>query len=833
MTLNSRENSRATGEPVELYLLKGAEPSVEGALRSVVLGPGTGEYSLGTTRVTAATGGWPLNEYAGQDRSDFVVALDQLQATVPELERVCLKVAWHGNDLRVGACEIKPMVETATRNSSPYQWRSGPVGRSTTPVLSLNAGVPAYGGAPGDRSIYEAIREIRARGLKVMLHPVILMDIPAGNTKPNPYGGTGQTAYPRRRDITCNPAPGLVGTPDKTVDVMPQIVNFFGSVAASAFGWNAAGRYVEYSGSAGEWSFRRFILHMARIAAAAGGVDDFLLCSDLYGITTLRNAAGFPVIDRLKTLAADVRSMLGAGARLSYGAGWVEYHNYRPADGSGDVLFHLDGLWSDSNVDFVGIVNYLPVSDWRDGALHLDRQRGWTSIYDSDYLRSNIEGGENFAWSYASTAARNTQNRTPITDAAYSEPWVFRDADIRSWWMLPHYNRPGGVRAASPTAWVPGSKPLVFVEFGCPAVDKGTNLPGAVYDPPSSTLRPHYSLSTPDDSIQRAYYEAMLGYWPTQAPAGMLDGASAMFASFWDVRPDPTFPLLEDAWRDTAYWSTSHALSGRLRLGEAQPVGSFGTYAFTNAEVSITRDGVLYRPVPIHRSAISSSGSLDNQTLTIDIADGFDTSFDREFVSMNPECVTSLTIRQGHLGEDPDDPQNFVVVWAGRVLGATKADRATQLSAEPISTSMRRVGLRQNYQRGCPHVLYGPDCRANRPAATRTMVVASISATGVIRLTASLATDSLVSAKYTGGLVSWRDEAGGLVIRTIYRVPENDSLQARGVLTSLAAGDAVSVTLGCNHTPDDCRLVHRNILNYGGQPYIPLENPLGPRNEFF
>jgi hypothetical protein len=57
---------------------------------------------------------------------------------------------------------------------------------------------------------------------------------------------------------------------------------------------------------------------------------------------------------------------------------------------------------------------------------------------------------------------REAQLRTPITDGAYGEPWVFRYKDLRSWWSEPHHDRIGGVRQEMPTAWVPRSKPFRF-----------------------------------------------------------------------------------------------------------------------------------------------------------------------------------------------------------------------------------------------------------------------------------------------------------------------------------------------------------------------------------
>ena len=38
----------------------------------------------------------------------------------------------------------------------------------------------------------------------------------------------------------------------------------------------------------------------------------------------------------------------------------------------------------------------------------------------------------------------------------------------------------------TPTDWVPRSKPVGFIEYGCPAVDKGANQPNVFIDPKSS-----------------------------------------------------------------------------------------------------------------------------------------------------------------------------------------------------------------------------------------------------------------------------------------------------------------------------------------------------------
>ena len=110
------------------------------------------------------------------------------------------------------------------------------------------------------------------------------------------------------------------------------------------------------------------MLHYAHLCALAGGVDAFCIGSEMRGLTQIRDSAdGYPAVRALCTLAEEVRAILGPDTRIGYAADWSEYFGHQPADGSGDVLYHLDPLWASPAIDFVGIDNYMPLSDWRDG----------------------------------------------------------------------------------------------------------------------------------------------------------------------------------------------------------------------------------------------------------------------------------------------------------------------------------------------------------------------------------------------------------------------------------------------------------------------------------
>ena len=602
---------------------------VEQLIRAVTMIPGSTEFGYDpepVSRMVSPGNRVALNRHVDGADSDWQAALDELQAICPAVARVGLVVAWFGDDLRANTCSLKPAVVDRTTVTAPANWQAAGLTRATAQLNSTYDGKPAFGGTPSDASIVRAIRDLTERGLAVTFYPFIMMDVPAGNGLADPYGGAEQAAYPWRGAVTLSVAPGEPGSPDKTAAAATEIAAFVGTAVPGDFA--IVGDDVIYSGP-DEWSLRRFVLHSAHLCKAAGGVDAFLIGSELRGLTTVRSSAsGYPFVAALVDLANDVRAVLGPVTKLSYAADWSEYFGHQPADGSGDVFFHLDPLWADTAIDFVGIDNYMPLSDWRDGSDHLDAAL-WDSGRDVAYLRANIAGGERHDWYYVSDIDRDAQIRTPITDGAYAKPWVFRPKDLVGWWSNQHFDRPGGVEAASPTAWVPEAKPIWFAELGCPAVDKGPNQPNVFPDPKSSTGGlPHYSSGLRDDLVQRRFIAAALGYWdpddvdfdeaanPVSSVYGgrMVDHA-AIHLWTWDARPFPMFPLLTDVWSDGGNWETGHWLDGRLgaltaEALVAQLLADYRVSASLVEDLDGIVDGFLVGQVASARSTLAPLSQL-------------------------------------------------------------------------------------------------------------------------------------------------------------------------------------------------------------------------------
>lgn len=230
--------------------------------------------------------------------------------------------------------------------------------------------------------------------------------------------------------------------------------------------------------------------------------------------------------------------------------------------------------------------------------------------------------------------------------------------------------------------------------------------------------------------------------------------------------------------------------------------------------------GVNFIATPISMSNIVDTGSRERSSVTVFLPDT-DPLIDL-FRDYPPSYVVGLTVFEHHAGDD-----EMRAVWSGRVLSYNSDDYEAELRCEPIQSSMQRPGLRRRWQRSCPHVLYSTACGATTPAVSATV---SLVEAGTLTFPSNWTADH---ASFNGGMVEWTLPDGRSERRTILESTSNGVVRLSGVAAGLSNGDAVSIFKGCNHLVTDCENVHNNILNYGGQPNIPVDNPVGIKNIYY
>ena len=466
-------------------------------ISGVNLLPATGEFTYDTIpylgqRVTESSL-TSINRYANGGplagtgtTTDYTIAIDDLQAQFPGCATVSVVVAWFGSSTDIAACRIYP--STTYINGAFQQaggaadvWRCSSLTQSSAgliPIPQVGSSY-IYGGTPSDQSIVRCIRDLKARGLRVAFYPFILM-----TASGEPW--RGRISY---------------GGADISSAAATAVDNFLGGAAIANFTQDATNLTVAYSGSLTDYTYRRMILHYANLCCVAGGVDLFLLGSELRGIETIRGPAwtkagtvsggtttwDYPFVGGLAQLASDVRTVFdNAGLSrdtinlhnlIAYSADWSVWMGYQHPGENGQWP-HLDQLYASPNIDFVSFDNYLPLSDWTSGDGGLDAQNwleapssgtwppaagtfnglgmtGQPTIYSIPYLKANIEGGEYFNWFY------NDGNNLGIgfdpngTDLRVSLPQgdrlsqsrnayspnqqILANKQLRWWWNNEHY----------------------------------------------------------------------------------------------------------------------------------------------------------------------------------------------------------------------------------------------------------------------------------------------------------------------------------------------------------------------------------------------------------
>lgn len=248
-------------------------------------------------------------------------------------------------------------------------------------------------------------------------------------------------------------------------------------------------------------------------------------------------------------------------------------------------------------------------------------------------------------------------------------------------------------------------------------------------------------------------------------------------------------------------------------------------YRLTDADQDIDLGNQSFLRETIARTDLQTDGSLKKQKITISVP--MTNEVAKLFLFYPPSYVVTVKILEGHFR---DEDEEFITIMSGRVLSLEQVGVEARLTCEPASTSLRRLGLRRNYQRQCPLPLYGDLCRAVRePVACQSGIISGN------LITVSPNSPVSIPKSFTGGIAEWvNSDNGRTELRTILSCEDvSGDLRLRLAGPIRDVPDTIEILKGCAHTETACKDWHDNILNFGGQPWIPLNSPFGKVSEFF
>ncbi len=318
--------------------LSQSEHSVANLVKSVVIIPGGGEYVYDTKTQYKTIGSFTntkwcprgkfesLNHNSHIDKTNAVLAIDHLQKTFPNLKWVSVVVSWFGTSMNIEDCDILPGVEYWDEFSHNYPdvWKVGNFNRSNAHKISRTDSRPNYGGTINDASLVRFIQELKSRGFKVVLYPMIFMDLPN------------------------KPWRGDIGGDYKHID------RFFNN-------------------------YNKFATHYAKLFK--GEIDGFIIASELRTLTSIQAPDGsFPSVDKLIELVKICRLALGNDTIITYAADWSEYHHTKGG------WYNMDKLWATPELDVISIDAYFPLSNTKHSLYDLKTiSKGWDQGFGYDF----------------------------------------------------------------------------------------------------------------------------------------------------------------------------------------------------------------------------------------------------------------------------------------------------------------------------------------------------------------------------------------------------------------------------------------------------------------
>lgn len=243
-------------------------------------------------------------------------------------------------------------------------------------------------------------------------------------------------------------------------------------------------------------------------------------------------------------------------------------------------------------------------------------------------------------------------------------------------------------------------------------------------------------------------------------------------------------------------------------------LSTFWGYTSTTETKNVA--GQVYIAVSMSRSNFEASQDYRRNNLKIKMP--LTAEFVQQYISSPPTDKIDITVYQYH-EDDPD--QEVVIVWTGRVINLKFGEKDVEVLCESIETVFDRNTLRRQYSRGCTFQLYDPDsCKVDPDNFVLETTLSAVD--GIILTSSDFGTYD--DGYFAGGYLVL--QVGSILNKRFILTHVGNDITINLSLPGLAAGVDVSVYPGCAHTTQVCADKFNNILNYGGQPFIPLKNPM-------
>lgn len=226
----------------------------------------------------------------------------------------------------------------------------------------------------------------------------------------------------------------------------------------------------------------------------------------------------------------------------------------------------------------------------------------------------------------------------------------------------------------------------------------------------------------------------------------------------------------------------------------------------TSSKGTYTHNSETYLPTAIGRGELQSTTEPAKNTLQV-------------MLDANHPLAISLLLNVGTTSTALTLYRTIngtaVVAFKGRVAAIQPEKNVLTISVVSLAALMKRQGVRRIASRSCPYALYGERCKANKDTFA---VNATITAKNKDTLVLSFQT-TYEEGYFVGGMLYCNTKKKAILNHV------SGTLTVAGGTDGLTIGDTVTVYPGCPHAFSICETRFNNISNFGGLPFLPMDNP--------
>jgi uncharacterized phage protein (TIGR02218 family) len=236
-------------------------------------------------------------------------------------------------------------------------------------------------------------------------------------------------------------------------------------------------------------------------------------------------------------------------------------------------------------------------------------------------------------------------------------------------------------------------------------------------------------------------------------------------------------------------------------------------WRYTNGDVDVVYDSNTYYAAALKRGGLTKDIQLGVTSLQIDFQ--YLQNPILEYIALNPIQIIWISVMRLFRDQSPYEAQ---VIFVGHIK---------EVQFQGIQGSAKCVGFehylkkpipRFRYQRQCNWTLFDTRCTVASASYSQVATVTALSSDLLSFECSGMTTQ--VSSYYTAGKVVFGEEE-----RMITYYAADTNIHIRYKMSNLAVGSSVTLYAGCDGDIETCRDRFNNVINFGGTPYIPLDNP--------